>query len=220
MRLRVAAFARFEYGGQTYVSGDILDVPDDAALGWLRSGLVVPADDSWPDGVFIDAVSAQTSSAAEAGPEPADVADQEPDGGPASMAPCGTCNPPARKTGKPLVVCPTPGCPCLTAGGKCAGCRQAHDRRRNKRADRRAYQAKDWQRTRRAYLREHPLCECEDCAEIPEPLRPAAQVVDHIDGLGPLGPRGHDWSNLRAMAKRCHDRRTMRDQVRSVDDGA
>ncbi|GAA0914906.1 hypothetical protein GCM10009549_29870 [Streptomyces thermoalcalitolerans] len=180
MRLRVAAFARFEYSGQTYVSGDLLDVPDDAALGWLRSGLVVPADDSWPDGVFIDAASAaQPAQAPRPGPRQPEEPAEEPEGS-AEGQPCGTCDPPARKTGKTLSTCPTPGCPCLTTGGKCKGCRQAHDRRRNKRADRRAYQAKDWQQTRRAYLREHPLCECEDCAEIPEPLRPAAQVVDHI----------------------------------------
>ncbi|OOV31062.1 HNH endonuclease [Streptomyces avermitilis] len=43
-------------------------------------------------------------------------------------------------------------------------------------------------------------------------LRPRAQVVDHIDGLGPLGPRAHDWTNLRAMTTAHHNRRTMRDQ--------
>lgn len=44
------------------------------------------------------------------------------------------------------------------------------------------------------------------------PLRPPATEVDHVDGLGPLGPRGHDWSNLRALTKRCHSRVTARNQ--------
>jgi hypothetical protein len=42
--------------------------------------------------------------------------------------------------------------------------------------------------------------------------RPEAEVVDHIDGLGPLGPLGHDPTNLRSMTKGHHDKRTARDQ--------
>lgn len=58
----------------------------------------------------------------------------------------------------------------------------------------RGYGAK-WQRTRRRYLRNHPYCE--ECG---------AQAVDvhHLDELGPLGPRGHDDSNLQALCKSCH----------------
>jgi len=39
-----------------------------------------------------------------------------------------------------------------------------------------------------------------------------ATDVDHIDGLGPNGPRGHDWSNLRALCHSHHSQRTARDQ--------
>jgi hypothetical protein len=38
----------FEYNGLTYSTGDELDVPDDAALGWLQNGMVLPADGAWP----------------------------------------------------------------------------------------------------------------------------------------------------------------------------
>ncbi|MBO3674864.1 HNH endonuclease [Streptomyces sp. NEAU-YJ-81] len=36
--------------------------------------------------------------------------------------------------------------------------------------------------------------------------------MDHVDGLGPLGPRGHDWANLRAMTKAHHSRETAKAQ--------
>ncbi|MEU1945275.1 hypothetical protein ABZ554_23285 [Streptomyces sp. NPDC020125] len=41
---------------------------------------------------------------------------------------------------------------------------------------------------------------------------PDARFVDHVDGLGPLGPRGHDWANLRAMTKAHHSRETAKAQ--------
>lgn len=69
-----------------------------------------------------------------------------------------------------------------------------------------------WERTRRAYLRAHPLCECEHCLTLPDDMRPAATDIDHIDGLGPSGPRGHDRTNLRAMSHSHHSRRTAQDQ--------
>ncbi|MFX4294091.1 HNH endonuclease [Streptomyces bohaiensis] len=43
-------------------------------------------------------------------------------------------------------------------------------------------------------------------------LKPLAGEVDHIDGLGPLGPRGHDPTNLRSMTKQHHSRATARAQ--------
>lgn len=71
---------------------------------------------------------------------------------------------------------------------------------------------REWAATRLAYLADHPWCECDDCLLLPLYQRPEAVIVDHIDGLGPLGVRGHDPTNLRAMTKRCHDKRTARDQ--------
>jgi 5-methylcytosine-specific restriction protein A len=37
-----------------------------------------------------------------------------------------------------------------------------------------------------------------------------ATEVDHKDGLGPNGPRGHDLDNLRSLCKSCHSRKTVR----------
>jgi 5-methylcytosine-specific restriction protein A len=115
-----------------------------------------------------------------------------------------------------LTVCATPGCPHLTEPGSsyCAECqrqrRAASDARRPS-ATQRGYDAR-WARTRARYLASHPTCECDDCLALPMHERPRATDVDHRDGLGPLGPRGHDWSNLRAMSHEHHSRRTARDQ--------
>lgn len=113
-------------------------------------------------------------------------------------------------------VCSTPGCPTLVhPAGRCAECKaKAAALRRVKGGSskgKRGYGVA-WQRTRAAYLRAHPLCMCTECDAVPVPLRQTATEVDHIDGLGPLGPRGHDWSNLRAMTKAHHSRDTARHQ--------
>jgi 5-methylcytosine-specific restriction protein A len=107
-------------------------------------------------------------------------------------------------------VCTTAGCPVLTWGGRCDECqakaRALRSPRKNKGRDAR------WVRESRRYLREHPQCECDDCLLLPAPVRPSATEVDHIDGLGPVGPRGYDWTNLRAMTKAHHARVTARSQ--------
>ncbi|OII64601.1 HNH endonuclease [Streptomyces sp. CC53] len=41
--------------------------------------------------------------------------------------------------------------------------------------------------------------------------RDRATEVHHIDGLGPLGPRGFDPDNWQAMSKSHHARETARD---------
>lgn len=109
-----------------------------------------------------------------------------------------------------LQVCPTPGCPTLTLGGRCPDCTQQASKGRGS-ARAKGYDAR-WERTKRAYLQAFPWCECDDCLALPPILRPWASEVDHRDGLGPNGPRGHDWSNLRSMTKACHSKRTARDQ--------
>jgi 5-methylcytosine-specific restriction protein A len=113
-------------------------------------------------------------------------------------------------TRRALQVCPTPGCPSLTPQGRCEGCQQAASRRRGS-ARAKGYDTR-WQRTRATYLRAHPYCECDNCTQLPELLRPRATEVNHRDGLGPLGPLGHDWANLQAMTKAHHSRHTAREQ--------
>jgi 5-methylcytosine-specific restriction protein A len=64
-----------------------------------------------------------------------------------------------------------------------------------------------WQQASKGFLRQHPLCQCEECQEGKLRLREAT-VVDHIV------PHRNDMSlfwdrnNWQAMAKECHDRKT------------
>lgn len=113
-----------------------------------------------------------------------------------------------------LTVCSTPACNELVKRGKCDECREKARRRRDRNrpnAGERGYDAK-WRRTAARFLKFHPLCECDDCLKVPKHERPKADTVDHRDGLGPLGPDGHKWSNLRAMTAGHHSKRTARDQ--------
>lgn len=102
-----------------------------------------------------------------------------------------------------LKVCSRPGCPNLTTAGRCDDCARAADRSRGTAAER-GYD-KRWRRTREEFLDENPFCSEPGC-----PL--LATDADHIDGLGPLAPRGHDWSNLRPFCHSHHSQRTARDQ--------
>jgi 5-methylcytosine-specific restriction enzyme A len=57
-----------------------------------------------------------------------------------------------------------------------------------------------WQRLRAAYLSVNPICEC-GCGY-------PATVVDHIIAHNGNDALMYDWSNLQAMTKQCHDRKT------------
>lgn len=109
--------------------------------------------------------------------------------------------------------CKRPGCRALvTAGAYCA----AHTKVRQQQADaqrgsstQRGYGYR-WQKVSKAFLRAHPLCQCPECREGELRLLPA-QVVDHI-----IPHRGDmtvfwDRKNWQAMNKRCHDRKTARE---------
>jgi hypothetical protein len=60
-----------------------------------------------------------------------------------------------------------------------------------------------WDAASRAYLRAHPWCAWPACTA-------ASAVTDHIDGLGPLGPRGFDPTNWQALCQSHHATKTMR----------
>lgn len=98
----------------------------------------------------------------------------------------------------PLHVCPACGTP--TPARYCPA-HQPRDSRPTARA--RGYTTR-WEHTRRAYLHAHPYCEC-GCGA-------PATDVHHLDGQGPSGPRGHDPTNLQALAHACHSRLTAQHQ--------
>ncbi|WP_315973999.1 HNH endonuclease signature motif containing protein [Paenibacillus melissococcoides] len=66
-----------------------------------------------------------------------------------------------------------------------------------------------WRKYREQYLALHPLCVCEECLRKEVPL--AANVVDHIK------PHKGDYNlfwdpeNHQPMNKRCHDRKTAKE---------
>jgi 5-methylcytosine-specific restriction enzyme A len=76
-------------------------------------------------------------------------------------------------------------------------------------AARRGY-GRAWQKASKAFLRKHPLCECDDCKAGVLRVR-ASTVVDHI-----IPHRGDmklfwDRSNWQAMSGPCHSRKTARE---------
>lgn len=102
-------------------------------------------------------------------------------------------------------VCATPGCsrPAPPGQSRCEPHRLERQRASNAgkpSAAARGYDAK-WRKFRRQYLAIHPTCV--ECGA-------AATDVDHVDGLGPLGPRGYDEANCAAMCRPCHARKTAR----------
>lgn len=107
---------------------------------------------------------------------------------------------------RPLHECSKPGCHQLTRERYCK--KHADIPAERMTATQRGYNYK-WQQARKAFLAEHPLCECEECRKSKYPL--TASVVDHI-----IPHRGDmklfwDKNNWQAMNKRCHDRKTARE---------
>lgn len=65
-----------------------------------------------------------------------------------------------------------------------------------------------WYKVAKAYLNANPLCVlCQTKGRATE-----ATCVDHVDGLGPLGPRGFDEDNFRSLCASCHNSRSARDR--------
>lgn len=111
-----------------------------------------------------------------------------------------------------LRPCTHPGCPALLpGGGRCQAHQKAearaYDERRGSAASR-GYDA-TWRRLRVQFLRQNPLCECDDCGAGAIRMT-LAEVVDHIIPIEERPDLRLDWSNLRSMSKRCHDAHTAR----------
>lgn len=113
----------------------------------------------------------------------------------------------------PPSLCVEPGCGVLVyTGARCETHRleaQRESRARRPAGHNKPYDHR-WRTYAKDFLRRHPLCECDECAALPEWRRPAAQQVDHRDGLGPSGPHGYDDNNLVAMSASHHSRKTAR----------
>jgi len=64
-----------------------------------------------------------------------------------------------------------------------------------------------WQQTSKAFLRAHPLCQCQDCDEGRKRVT-LATVVDHIKPHRGDMVLFWDPRNWQSMAKVCHDKKT------------
>lgn len=109
--------------------------------------------------------------------------------------------------------CGHPGCPALITDGrycqKHAGVEaKRYDEQRGTSAER-GYGAQ-WRKLRDMFLREHPLCECEECRRLGR-VR-AATDVDHIIPRSQGGT--DDRANLQALAHECHSRKTAKQDGR------
>ena len=107
---------------------------------------------------------------------------------------------------KPKRPCSYPGCRALvSSGGRCRVHRRKAEAVRGS-AHERGYTAA-WREAREAWLREHPLCQCEECDE-GRKRTTAAAVVDHR--IPHRGDQQLFWDrgNWQSMSKSCHDRKT------------
>lgn len=109
----------------------------------------------------------------------------------------------------PLRPCNEPGCSTLTGKGRCPAHAKAvlrqYERDRGSPTER-GYGYR-WQQTSKAFLRAHPLCQCEDCDEGRKRVT-LATVVDHIKPHRGDMVLFWDPRNWQAMAKTCHDKKT------------
>lgn len=106
--------------------------------------------------------------------------------------------------------CTYPGCGVLVRDGTSRCQRHVHLARKQVDRDRggsskRLYDYR-WQKARRQFLTEHPLCECDECFGTGRVM--ASGVVDHK-----IPHKGDpvlfwDQSNWCAMSKLCHDKKT------------
>ncbi|ADU30991.1 HNH endonuclease signature motif containing protein [Evansella cellulosilytica] len=66
-----------------------------------------------------------------------------------------------------------------------------------------------WQKASRSFLKRNPLCVCEECKKKIVPL--PANVVDHITPHKGNMKLFWDKNNWQSMNKRCHDKKTAKE---------
>ena len=106
-----------------------------------------------------------------------------------------------------LRVCPTPGCPQLTKGGRCPKCARTADQKRGTAAQR-GYTARAHQAFRHTVLDRDPICVI--CHLV------AATVADHWPtskrDLDDAGLNSNDPTRGRGLCASCHSRETATNQ--------
>lgn len=108
----------------------------------------------------------------------------------------------------PLQLCAEQGCGQLVKSGRCEQHRKEQRRESEKRrpsSHSRGY-TRGWANFAREFLADNPHC----ISQIHAGKGIPATDADHIDGLGPTGPRGFDRSNLAPYCHSCHSSKTAR----------
>jgi 5-methylcytosine-specific restriction protein A len=97
----------------------------------------------------------------------------------------------------------------LTVTGKCERHRAQDRRQQDALRGTTVERGYDWQwrKLRAEFLRANPICQCDECRGKRVSI---AQVVDHIQPIETHPELRLAWSNLRSMAKQCHDKHTAR----------
>ena len=118
----------------------------------------------------------------------------------------------------PKRICRHPGCNALTVNSTYC---DTHTRQHNKDKDRyrknacqRGYNTR-WQKVSKLYLKEHPLCECDECKK--QNKLTTANVVHHVIPHHGNYELFWDQANWQAMNKRCHDRHTVIEKRKEKD---
>lgn len=107
-------------------------------------------------------------------------------------------------TRRRLAPCLEPGCHELTYAKRCP----AHTTHPII-VGRPVYLSRRWKGIRRTVLREHPWCACDpNCC--PDGCKDMATEVDHIVSIA-NGGDPWDPTNLQALSRRCHSRKTARE---------
>ena len=108
--------------------------------------------------------------------------------------------------------CSYPGCSALVSGtrGRCDvhkdDWKKRHEKQREQ-SHKRGYDY-EWRKAKTAFLKDHPLCECDTCKSLPPPRRKRATAVDHITPHRGDKVLFWDRRNWKAMSHTCHSRKT------------
>jgi 5-methylcytosine-specific restriction protein A len=103
---------------------------------------------------------------------------------------------------KAMRVCPTPGCPEITPGGRCPGCSTRAEQKRGSAAAR-GYGA-SWAKRRIGYLIAHPICVLDGAIATVADHYPVSRRDLIADGV----PDPDADHRLRALCATCHGRET------------
>lgn len=71
------------------------------------------------------------------------------------------------------------------------------------------YHSTPWRKLTKAFLKSHPLCQCDECKLriVPLPAEHSDHIVPIKDGGDPLA-----WDNLQALNRRCHNRKSAKER--------